>query len=120
MARMTCNVYVLTEEGEALLLEAGSTPPAWALPQLGEHTLDDSVDEDERDEPDSSEEDSDEPEDIDDSVDEPGPQIPPVKGPGSSAKAWAAYAFAHGYEVDKDAKATEIRAALAEAGVPVE
>lgn len=106
MARMACNVYVLTEEGASLLLEAGSTPPKWALPQLGEHTLTGSG------ESESAEGADDE---SDDEV-----SIPPVKGPGSSATAWAAYALSKGFEVDKDAKASEIRDALAEAGVPVE
>lgn len=49
-----------------------------------------------------------------------GVSIPPVKGKGSSAAAWAAYAKSQGYEVDEDAKASEIREALVEAGVPVE
>ena len=56
--------------------------------------------------------------DDDESDDEVG--IPPVKGPGSSAKAWAAYALTKGFEVETDAKASEIRDALAEAGIPVE
>ena len=47
-------------------------------------------------------------------------KIPPKSGKGSSAAAWAAYAKANGYEVEDDAKASEIRDALAEAGVPVE
>ncbi|MBF4578954.1 hypothetical protein [Frigoribacterium sp. VKM Ac-2530] len=46
--------------------------------------------------------------------------IPPKSGAGSSAKAWAAYGLSKGYEVDETAKASEIRDALAEAGVPVE
>lgn len=59
-------------------------------------------------------------------VDTPEPQapteapIPPKSGPGSSAKAWATYALAQGFETDSDAKASEIREALAEAGIPVE
>lgn len=103
---MACNVYVLTEAGEAVLLEAGSTPPEWALPQLGEHTLAGSGE-------------SEAPEGADDESDDES-SIPPVKGPGSSAKAWAAYAIANGYETEEDAKASEIREALAEAGIPVE
>lgn len=106
MTSMACNVYVLTEEGEALLLEAGSTPPEWALPQLGEHALTKSG---ESESPGGDDDESDDESDI-----------PPVKGPGSSAKAWAAYALTKGFEVDTDAKASEIRDALAEAGIPVE
>ena len=108
MTRMACNVYVLTEEGQARLLEAGSTPPKWALPQLGEHTLTGSGE-------------SESPQgDDDESDDESDEAVPPMKGPGSSAKAWAAYALTKGFEVEKDAKASEIRDALAEAGIPVE
>lgn len=105
MTRMTCNVYVLTEEGSALLLAAGSTPPEWALPQLGAHVIDDA------------------PEPV---VDEPSVEpdervsIPPKSGRGSSAAAWAAYALARGYEVDENAKASEIRAALEAEGIPTE
>lgn len=47
-------------------------------------------------------------------------EIPPKAGPGSSAKAWAAYALTKGFESAEDAKASEIREALAEAGIPVE
>ncbi|MDF2045146.1 hypothetical protein P2P98_03150 [Microbacterium sp. Kw_RZR3] len=108
---MACNVYVLTEEGEAQLLMAGSTPPEWALPQLGEHTL-----QREESEPEGDDE-------SDDESDDDGKEtvtIPPAKGPGSSAKAWADYAKSQGFDVLEDAKAAEIREALAEAGIPVE
>lgn len=114
MTRMACNVYVLTEGGESLLLEAGDTPPEWALPQLGEHTLEPEG-APEGDEDESTEEEGDEGEDTPDA-----PTIPPIKGRGSSAKAWAEYALSQGFEVEPDAKASEIRDALAEAGVPVE
>lgn len=112
MARMACNVYVLTEEGESLLLAAGTTPPKWALPQLGEHTLTGSR---ESEASDDADDESNDDESNDDDV-----QVPPVKGPGSSAKAWAEYAHSKGFDVDSDAKAAEIREALAEAGIPVE
>lgn len=111
MARMTCNVYVLTEEGESLLLAAGTTPPKWALSQLGEHTLTGSGESEASEEADDESNDDESNDDTD---------IPPAKGPGSSAKAWADYAKSKGFDVDSDAKAAEIREALAEAGIPVE
>lgn len=37
---------------------------------------------------------------------------PPVRGPGSSRDAWAAYATAQGIEFDTDASATAIQAAV--------
>ncbi|MEG9248012.1 hypothetical protein V6S67_07935 [Arthrobacter sp. Soc17.1.1.1] len=46
--------------------------------------------------------------------------IPPKGGKGSSATAWAAYAASKGFEVDADAKASDIIDALAEAGIPTE
>ncbi|WP_104164686.1 hypothetical protein [Arthrobacter sp. SX1312] len=46
--------------------------------------------------------------------------IPPKGGKGSSASAWAAYAASKGFEVDADAKASEIIDALADAGIPTE
>lgn len=113
MARMACNVYVLTEEGESLLLAAGTTPPKWALPQLGEHTLTGSG-------ASEASEDADDESSDDESSDDESVPVPPVKGPGSSAKAWAEYAHSKGFDVDSDAKAAEIREALAEAGIPVE
>lgn len=112
MARMTCNVYVLTEEGESLLLTAGTTPPKWALSQLGAHTLEDAEAEAEPEQSD--------PHEGKDNGKAAAPEIPPVKGPGSSAKAWAEYAKKNGFDVDSDAKAADIREALAEAGIPVE
>lgn len=49
-----------------------------------------------------------------------GVTVPPQRGPGSSAVAWAEYAKAKGFETDEDAKTAEIITALAEAGIPVE
>ncbi|ARC55983.1 hypothetical protein AS850_02705 [Frondihabitans sp. 762G35] len=39
---------------------------------------------------------------------------------GATAKTWAAYALANGFEVEADAKAAEIRESLAAEGIPVE
>lgn len=50
----------------------------------------------------------------------PTVKIPPRAGRGSSAKAWGDYAAAHGFEVDGDATASEIRNALIENGIPTE
>lgn len=111
MARLTCNVYVLTEEGSTQLLEAGSTPPEWALAQLGEHTLEGTGEKSEA-EPEGSA--------ADESDGESDDEIPPAKGPGSSAKAWAAYALSKGFAVDENAKASEIREALEAEGIPTE
>ncbi|WIA95806.1 hypothetical protein [Curtobacterium sp. MCBA15_004] len=53
-------------------------------------------------------------------VQHPAVKIPPKSGPGSSAKAWRAYAAASGFAVEPDATATEIREALQEQGVATE
>lgn len=46
--------------------------------------------------------------------------IPPKSGRGSSAEAWAAYAASKGFDVEADAKASEIREALEAEGIPTE
>lgn len=43
--------------------------------------------------------------------------IPPKAGPGASAEAWAAYAAAHGFAVDKDAKRDDIIESLKAEGI---
>lgn len=51
----------------------------------------------------------------------PAPVGPPPKGgPGSGADAWAAYANAHDVNVPDGANRDQIRALLAEHGVPTE
>lgn len=130
MSILAQNVWV-ERDGEAICFTAGSTPPAWAtalitnpkawaeagIPvELEDEPEDDSDGDESGGASDESEEETEagseeEPADV---------PIPPKGGPGSSAAAWAVYALSKGFEVDGDAKSSEIREALAEAGIPVE
>ncbi len=112
----------LEREGELFCFEAGSTPPAWAAELITnplawaeagvpvEPVTEERIEE-------HAEEVAKTAEAI---TNVTSPKIPPKSGKGSSAAAWAAYAKANGFAVEDDAKASEIREALAEAGVPVE
>lgn len=60
---------------------------------------------------------------VDDAEDEPSGSSdapPPRYGKGSAQKVWAAYAAAHGLEVDVDTPRDEIIGACEDAGVPVD
>lgn len=46
--------------------------------------------------------------------------VPPKGGRGGSAEAWAKYAASKGFEVEGDAKASDIREALEAEGIPTE
>lgn len=46
--------------------------------------------------------------------------IPPKGGRGGSAEAWAKYAASKGFEVEGDAKASDIREGLEAEGIPTE
>jgi len=119
MTKLARTVWV-EHDGVPTCFTAGSTPPAWATDLITNPTAWAShVDES--------------PELIEDTPEDEHPtnqpeevtpaetKIPPLKGKGSSAAAWAEYAKSQGFEVeDDDAKASEIRDALIEAGVPVE
>lgn len=69
---------------------------------------------DESDDNDSSDGDS------DGSGDESDKSNPSVPGKRASAKKWAEYALANGFEVDESATASQIREDLEKAGVPTE
>ncbi len=112
----------LEREGELVCFTAGSTPPAWAAKLITnplawveagvpvEPVTEERIEE-------IAEEVANTAEAL---TEVTSPKIPPKSGKGSSAAAWAVYAKAHGFEVEEDAKASEIREALTEAGVPVE
>lgn len=126
MAELATSVW-LEQEGAPVCFAAGSTPPAWAAALItnpgawaaeadipvdaepGESLATDEVAGDESEVVDSAE-----------GNDSGEVSIPPKAGPGSSASAWAAYALSQGFAVEEDAKASEIREALAEADIPVE
>lgn len=126
MAKLAAYVSVHDLEHGTVTFGPEDEVPAWAVdlitnPKAWEESAAEPVEESE--ESDDSEAGAEtveetEADEAEESAAEPG--IPPVKGPGSSAKAWAAYAIAQGFEVDGDAKASEIREALAEAGIPIE
>lgn len=99
-------------------MRAGSTPPAWAAALITNPL----AWADESDSVEATEASSEitVPVSTETAGDATNAKIPPVKGKGSSAEAWAAYAKSQGFEVEADAKASEIREALIEAGVPVE
>lgn len=115
MRTLVSSVWV-ERGGEATCFLAGSTPPAWAValitnPKVWAEAgipVEESA-------PEATGAVEGEPETVAEVV-----GIPPKAGPGSSASAWAAYALAQGFTVEDDAKASEIREALAEAGIPVE
>ncbi|MGG7510904.1 hypothetical protein [Plantibacter sp. YIM 135249] len=120
-AQLNTYVALLDDEMNSHYFGPGDNIPKWARKRI--QNPDVWVDIDEGDEPseDESVEVEAEPEtEAIDEGDEPALVIPPKAGPGSSAKAWAEYALALGFETDGDAKASEIREALAEAGHPVE
>lgn len=124
MAELARTVWV-EHDGVPTCFTAGSTPPAWATalitnpsawaahmddaPELAEGATDDETPVSTEDAPAA-----------DENTDTAEVSIPPKAGPGSSAVAWAAYALSKGFAVEDDAKASEIRDALAEAGIPVE
>lgn len=124
MKTLTANV-VVTEPGaiEPTVLLAGSVAPEWALSLLGEHVLVDAEGIPVEAE-DGESEVGKEPEG--DGQSDTESIVVPVKIPnapgtaGGSAKAWAAYALANGFEIEGGAKADEIRDALAAEGIPVE
>lgn len=110
----------LEREGEPICFMAGSTPPDWAAalitnPVAWAEEAGIPV-EPVAGEPAGAEE----PTGQDEPAAPAAVSIPPKAGPGSSASAWAAYALARGFGVEDDAKASEIREALEEAGIPVE
>lgn len=119
MAQLARTVWV-EHDGVPTCFTAGSTPPAWATdlitnPAAWAAHVDESPELAES----LSEGDPPAAEPAEDGTTET--KIPPLKGKGSSAAAWAEYAKSQGFEVeDEDAKASEIRDALIEAGVPVE
>lgn len=108
--RLASYVSVHTPEQGTVTFGPDDTVPAWAVGLISNPK----AWVDAPDEPVAVTTDDDEGDDVSD------PVIPPVKGRGSSATAWAGYARAHGFEVEPDAKASEIREALAEAGIPIE
>lgn len=119
MTQLARTVWV-EHDGVPTCFTAGSTPPAWAAdlitnPDAWASHVDESPELVEGlpgDEPPAGEPAEASPTET---------KIPPLKGKGSSAAAWAEYAKSQGFEVeDEDAKASEIRDALIEAGVPVE
>lgn len=103
--------------GERVCLRAGTTPPVWAT-ELVTNPAAYAETEMDGEEPTDTAEPGAKAAETQSDLDEA--KIPPKAGRGSSAAAWAAYAKSHGFEVEEDAKASEIRDALVEAGVPVE
>ncbi len=121
MSQLARTVWV-EHDGVPTCFTAGSTPPAWAaelitnpLAWVDAGVPVESISEDRIEE--IAEEVAKTAEALTEAT---SPKIPPKAGKGSSAAAWAAYAKANGFEVEDDAKASEIREALVEAGVPVE
>lgn len=124
MSILTQSVWV-EREGESVCLLAGTRLPVWAAEIVtNPNVLADEVAEsdEEEDAPEGAGTDSEDDEDTgpDEEEDEENVTIPPQRGPGSSAAAWAEYAKAKGFAADADATAAEIREALVEAGVAVE
>lgn len=118
-AQLNTYVALLDDEMNSHYFGPGDKIPKWARKRIQNPDVWDEIDE--GDEPEGDETDEVDPEGEIDEGDEPAASvIPPKGGPGSSAKAWAEYALSLGFETDGDAKASEIREALAEAGHPVE
>lgn len=110
MATFTASTIVRDNTGRSHVFTEGQTVPEWAVGLISSDILTEAG----------------VPVEVTESEPETGTDeaakvsIPPKAGKGSSATAWAAYAKSQGFEVEDDAKASEIREALAEAGVPVE
>lgn len=120
-AQLNTYVALLDDEMNSHYFGPGDNIPKWARKRIQNPDVWVEIDEDEESSVDESNEVEDAPEtEAIDEGDETASVIPPKGGPGSSAKAWAKYALSLGFETDGDAKASEIREALAEAGHPVE